>query len=127
QTFDDVSTLAELETAAQDYLAAHNVPKQKFRVRAVFPPEEEPLFRAGDVARVVVPDSGVVTTSRIVEESRQYGPGGVSIKLDMGKGRSRLIDAALGARQRVRSLAPPTGFRHVFDQGVQFLYWQPGD
>src|SRR5690606_38598325 len=52
---------------------------------------------------------------------------GVSIKLDLGKGRSRLIDAALGARQRVRSLAPPTGFRHVFDQGIQFLYWQPGD
>src|SRR5690606_34362742 len=125
--FDDVSTLAELEVAAQDYLAAHNVPKQKFRVRAVFPPEEEPLFRAGDVVRVVVPDSGVVTTSRIVEESRQYGTGGVSIRLDLGRARSRLIDATLGVRQRPRVLAPPAGFHHVFDQGILFLRWQPGD
>jgi len=126
-TFDDVSTLAELETAAEEYLASHNVPKQSFRVRAVFTPEEEPMFRAGDVVRVVDPDSGVVTVSRIVEESRSFSTGGVTIKLDMGKGRSRLIDAALGTRQRVRELAPPTGFHHVFDQGILFLRWQPGD
>src|SRR5690606_30398177 len=30
-------------------------------------------------------------------------------------------------RQRVRELAPPTGFHHVFDQGILFLRWQPGD
>src|SRR5690606_33690138 len=73
--------------------------------------------------------SGIVTTARIMDEERSCGPGGVKVMLGLNKIIPRLVDAALGLQRRrpVRRLEAPKGFRYVFDQGIVFMKWTPGD
>ena len=68
----DANTLAELQTKAQGYLDTHNTPTVAFDVFAAFDHEHEPDYGLGDVVRVADPDTGIVTTARIMDESREF-------------------------------------------------------
>jgi len=113
----DASTLTELEAAAQDYLDTHNTPKTHFSVRAAFDCENEPQYGLGDVVRVADPDTGIITTTRIMTESREYSAGGLTVRLDLGRARLNL-QSVLDGRGRLPKPVDPLTPVGVYARGV---------
>jgi hypothetical protein len=113
----DVDTLSELEDAAQEYLDTHNTPKTHFEVRAAFDYDHEPEYALGDVVCVADPDTGIVTTTRIMTESREYGTSGLTVRLDLGRARLNLQRVLEGGRTPPKPVDPltPTG---VWAKGI---------
>lgn len=113
----EAETLAELEQKAQEYLDSHNTPTVAFEVAAVFDFEHEPEYGLGDVVRVVDPETGIVTTSRIMGESRSYGADGLSVRLELGKPALNLQSVLEGKHKPTKPLDPftPTG---VYARGI---------
>lgn len=113
----EVDSLAELQDKAQDYLDAHNTPKTHFEVFVAFDHEMEPEYGLGDVVRVADPDTGIVTTARIMSETREYNDKGLSVHLDLGKAGLNLQRAMDGDQipSRPKDPEPPTG---VWARGI---------
>lgn len=113
----DALTLTELETKAQEYLASHNTPAVAFEVAAVFDYEHEPVYAVGDVVRVADPETGIVTTARIMSESREYGDNGLSVRLQLGKAALNLQAVLEGKAGPAKPIDPltPAG---VYARGV---------
>lgn len=84
QTFEGATSLADLIQAADNYLEAHAAPVPAFRVEAQYPYGEEPAFGCGDYVRVADPRAGLVTRSRIAEETRSYSTAGLKTTLYLG-------------------------------------------
>lgn len=113
----EAETLAELEQKAQEYLDSHNTPTVAFEVAAVFDFEHEPEYGLGDVVRVVDPDTGIVTTARIMDESREFSENGLSVHLGLGKAALNLQSVLEGKERPTKPLDPltPTG---VYARGI---------
>ena len=111
----DADTLVDLTTQATEYLNANNTPKINFAIRASF--EDEPSFGIGDLVRVVDPDSGIVTSVRIKEETRSLSQGGVSVDLRLGRPSFNLSNVISFRPDLVKRERPlkPSG---VFARGV---------
>src|SRR5690606_13284240 len=82
--FEGVTDLASLIDAADEYLAEHAAPVPAFRVEAQYPYGEDPEFGCGDYVRVADPRSGIITRSRIGEETRSYSTAGLKTTLYLG-------------------------------------------
>jgi len=104
QEFDDVSTLADLIQAADEYLEQHALITPAFVVQPVHPydADDVPKYGRGDYVRVADPTNGIITTSRIVEERRQGSVQGERVTLYLG-----LPPASLGDAIRPRPDKPP--------------------
>lgn len=81
----EAETLTELQQKAQEFLNENNSPKNRFEITAVFGPDQEPEYGLGDKVRVADPDTGIVTTTRIMAEAREYNENGLSVRLELGK------------------------------------------
>lgn len=88
--FPHVSTLAELEAAADDWLDERAAIQPAFRVDVIYPYGEEPEFGVGDRVRVADPRNGIITTSRIMEEDRSLSDSGQRVTLFLGLPRRSL-------------------------------------
>ena len=102
----DVETLAELEQKAQEFLSEHNTPKTQFEVAVVFDHDKEPDYGLGDKVRVADPETGIVTTTRIMAEAREYGESGLVVNLELGKADFTLSEAIADKRKPVKPLDP---------------------
>jgi hypothetical protein len=113
----EAETLSELQQEAQEYLAEHNTPKTQFEVAVVFEYGQEPDYGIGDKVRVADPDTGIVTTTRIMTESREYNEQGLTVHLELGKAGFILAEAISGEKRVAKPLDPmqPTG---VYARGV---------
>jgi len=89
----NVETLAELQQKAQEYLEEHSTPQMDFRITAEFPYGREPDYGLGDKVRVADPDTGIISTTRIVAESRDYSANGLTVELELGKPTFKLSEA----------------------------------
>lgn len=89
----NVATLAELTQKAQEYLDEHSLPKMDFAITALFKYGQEPEYGVGDKVRVADPDTGIITETRIVAEAREYGAGGLTVNLELGKPSFTLTEA----------------------------------
>src|SRR5690606_31875139 len=96
----DVSTLQDLVDAADEYLEQHGWPVPALRVTVTYPYGTEPALGVGDYVRVADPDTGLITRSRIVEETRSVSAGGGQTTLYLG------IDPPDMARQIQPTLPP---------------------
>jgi hypothetical protein len=105
----DVTTLAELQAKAQEYLDTHNTPAVAFEVFAAFDHEHEPEYGLGDIVRVADPDTGIVTTARIMTEAREYAESGLSVRLELGKASLNLQRVLEGKPQKPADPMAPTG------------------
>jgi len=85
---------------AQEYLDAHNNPKTHFEVFAAFDFEHEPEYGLGDKVRVADPETGIVTTARIMSENREFSESGLSVHLELGKAGLNL-QTVLDGRERL--------------------------
>jgi len=81
----EAETLTELQNKAEEYLEEHSNPKTNFEIFAAFDFEHEPEYGLGDKVRVADPDTGIVTATRIMSETRQFGDSGLSVHLELGK------------------------------------------
>ncbi|HPT62213.1 MAG TPA: hypothetical protein PLN81_11585, partial [Bacillota bacterium] len=113
----DAEKLDELEQKAQEFLSEHNSPKTQFEVAVAFDHDKEPDYGLGDKVRVADPETGIVTTTRIMAESREYGENGLAVNLELGKADSKLAEAISGEKRVAKPLDPlqPTG---VYARGV---------
>ena len=113
----DVEKLSELEQKAQEFLDEHNLPKTQFEVAVAFDHDKEPDYGLGDKVRVADPETGIVTTARIMSEAREYGEEGLSVHLGLGKANFTLSEAIGGEKRATKPLDPlqPTG---VYARGV---------
>jgi len=105
----DVGTLSELQQEAQEYLAEHNTPKTQFEVAVAFEYGQEPDYALGDRVRVADPDTGIVTTARIMAEAREYAESGLSVRLELGKASLNLQQVLEGKPQKPADPMAPTG------------------
>ena len=113
----DAETLAGLQTKAQEYLDEHNSPKTHFEVFAAFDFEHEPQYGLGDQVRVADPETGIVTTARIMSENREFNESGLSVHLELGKAGLNLQTVLDGRERLPKPLDPltPTG---VYARGI---------
>lgn len=113
----DAEKLSELEQKAQEFLSEHNSPKTQFEVAVAFEHGKEPEYGLGDKVRVADPETGIVTTARIMSEAREYGESGLTVNLELGKAGFTLAEAISGERKPTKPLDPlqPTG---VYARGV---------
>jgi hypothetical protein len=113
----DANTLAELQAKAQEYLDTHNTPTVAFEVFTAFDHEHEPEYGLGDVVRVADPETGIVTTTRIMAEAREYNEQGLSVRLELGKAALNLQSVLEGKERPTKPLDPltPTG---VYARGI---------
>lgn len=113
----DVEKLLELEQKAQEFLDEHNLPKTQFEVAVAFDHDKEPDHGLGDKVRVADPETGIVTTTRIMAEAREYNEQGLSVHLELGKANFTLAEAISGEKRATKPLDPlqPTG---VYARGV---------
>lgn len=113
----DAEKLDELEQKAQEFLREHNSPKTQFEIVVAFEHDKEPDYGLGDRVRVADPETGIVTTTRIMAEAREYGENGLVVKLELGKAGFTLAKAISGDKKPTKPLDPlqPTG---VYARGV---------
>ena len=113
----DAETLEELEQKAQEFLSEHNSPKTQFEITVAFDHGKEPDYGLGDKVRVADPETGIVTTTRIMAESREYGENGLVVNLELGKADSILSEVLSGDKKPTKPLDPlqPTG---VYARGI---------
>lgn len=113
----DAVTLPELQTKAQQFLGEHNSPLTSFGVTATFDREREPDYGLGDKVRVADPETGIVTTTRIMAESLEYGESGLVVNLELGKANFKLSDIIGGKDSPKKPVDPlqPTG---VYARGI---------
>lgn len=88
--FPQVSTLAELAAAADDWLDERAAIQPAYRVDVVYPYGQEPEYGVGDRVRVADPRNGIIATSRIMEEERSYSESGQRVTLFLGLPRRSL-------------------------------------
>lgn len=81
----DAEKLDDLQDKAQEFLDEHNSPKTQFEVFVAFDHDREPDYGLGDKVRVADPETGIVTTARIMSEAREYGASGLTVNLELGK------------------------------------------
>lgn len=112
----DVEKLSELQDKAQEFLDEHNLPKTQFEVAVAFDHDKEPDYGLGDKVRVADPETGIVTTARIMAEAREYGESGLVVNLELGKAGLDL-QAVLEGKPAKRPVDPftPTG---VWARGI---------
>lgn len=89
----NIETLAELQQKAQEYLDEHSTPQMDFAITVVFEHGQEPDYGLGDTVRVADPDTGIIAETRIVAEAREYGAGGLTVNLELGKPSFTLTEA----------------------------------
>jgi hypothetical protein len=113
----DAETLDELEQKAQEFLSEHNTPKTQFEVAVAFDHDKEPDYGLGDKVRVADPETGIVTTTRIMTEAREYNEQGLSVHLELGKAGFILAEAISGEKRVAKPIDPmqPTG---VYARGI---------
>lgn len=113
----DAETLDELEQKAQEFLSEHNSPKTQFEITVDFKYGKEPEYGLGDKVRVADPETGIVTTTRIMAESREYGESGLVVNLELGKAGFKLAEAISGEKRVAKPLDPlqPSG---VYARGI---------
>lgn len=113
----DVEKLDELQQKAQEFLDENNSPKMQFEIAVAFDHEKEPDYGLGDRVRVADPETGIVTTTRIMAESREYNEDGLIVNLELGKADFTLSEAIAGKQKPVKPLDPlqPSG---VYARGV---------
>ena len=81
----NAETYDELLQKAQEYLEEHSQPKPEFAIQVVCEYDREPEYGLGDRVRVADPDTGIITTTRIVEEEREFSEDGLSVRLKLGR------------------------------------------
>jgi len=81
----DADDLVELQAKAQAYLDTHSEPRTQFDVLLHLITTENLEYGLGDNVRVADPDTGIITKSRIMAETREYGENGLSVHLELGK------------------------------------------
>lgn len=81
----EADSLEKLLEKADEYLKEHNQPKMRFEIATIFPYGEEPEYGLGDTVKVADPKSGVISTTRIVHESRTFDEQGLAVSLELGK------------------------------------------
>lgn len=113
----NAGTLTELQDKAQEFLSEHNSPKTQFEIAVAFEHDKEPDYGLGDKVRVADPETGIVTTTRIMAEAREYGESGLVVNLELGKAGFTLAEAISGERKPAKPLDPlqPTG---VYARGI---------
>ena len=113
----DAEKLDELEQKAQEFLSEHNSPKTQFEIAVAFEHDKEPDYGLGDKVRVADPETGIVTTTRIMAEAREYNEQGLSVHLELGKAGFILAEAISGEKRVAKPLDPlqPSG---VYARGV---------
>src|SRR5690606_2380206 len=94
---------------AQEFLSEHNSPKTQFEIAVAFEHGKEPEYGLGDKVRVADPDTGIVTTARIMTEAREYAESGLSVRLELGKARLNLQRVLEGKPQKPADPMAPTG------------------
>ncbi|HOP80602.1 MAG TPA: hypothetical protein PLZ21_08580, partial [Armatimonadota bacterium] len=107
----------ELELKAREYLDEHKRPKTSFEIAAVFDYDKEPDYGLGDKVRVADPETGIVTTTRIMTESREYNEQGLTVHLELGQAGFTLAEVISGEKRVAKPLDPlqPTG---VYARGI---------
>lgn len=113
----DAETLEELEQKAQEFLDEHNSPKTQFEITVSFDYGKEPDYGLGDKVRVADPETGIVTTTRIMAEAREYGESGLVVNLELGKAGFTLAEAISGEKRVAKPIDPvqPSG---VYARGI---------
>ena len=127
--FPTAADLADLTAQAQEYLDAHDAPLQRFEVAVSFPEGKEPEYSLGDTVRVADPESGVITTARILEERREYGSNGLTVNLYLDTPRHNLVDEVLdtddGERGALDLPAPSNPRAYTIPGGLRIVAsWQ---
>ena len=89
----DVDNITDLTTKAEAYLEEHSTPIVTFSIQAIFPIDSEPSYSLGDTVRVVDPRTGVISTVRIMQETREYTENGLIVHLQLGRPAVNLNDA----------------------------------
>ncbi len=131
-TFVDTSITdrATLQAKGQAYLNEHKDPKQSFRVRTLWT-DDMPELGAGDLVRVVVPESETVTTARILDIDYSETTDGEVLTLGLNTNLRNLLDRLSDAEARLQrtpkppAVAPdaPTQFRAGEHYGYVSLSW----
>ena len=96
----DVEKLSELEQKAQEFLDENNSPKTQFEITVSFGYGKEPDYGLGDKVRVADPETGIVTTTRIMAEAREYSEDGLSVYLELGKAEFTFAKAIGGSKPK---------------------------
>lgn len=109
--------LEELMSKARGYLDANNSPATEFVVNTVFDPDREPNFGIGDIVRVADPKTGIVTTSRIMFETREKIDGELRVSFELGSP-SLLLSEAIGGKPTVPVPIDPLTPAGVFVKGA---------
>lgn len=89
----DVDNITDLTTKAEAYLEEYASPVVAFSIQAIFPIDAEPSYGLGDIVRVVDPKTGVISTVRIMQETREYTDNGLVVHLQLGRPAVNLNDA----------------------------------
>lgn len=89
----DVDNITDLTTKAEAYLEEYASPVVAFSIQAIFPIDSEPSYGLGDTVRVVDPKTGVISTVRIMQETREYTDNGLIVHLQLGRPAVNLNDA----------------------------------
>ncbi|HPD39877.1 MAG TPA: phage tail protein, partial [Mesotoga infera] len=89
----DVDNITDLTTKAEAYLEEFSTPVVAFSIQTMFPINAEPSYGLGDYVRVVDPKTGVVSTVRIMQETREYTENGLIVHLQLGRPAVNLNDA----------------------------------
>jgi len=96
----DVETYEDLETQASEYLTEHSRPTPQYAIAVAFDAGKEPEYGVGDLVQVADPETGTVTTTRIMVESREYAEQGLVVHLELGKTSLSLTEAIRFQRPR---------------------------
>lgn len=89
----EAETYEDLETQASEYLAEHSRPTPQYAIAVAFDAGKEPEYGVGDLVQVADPETGTVTTTRIMVESREYAEQGLVVHLELGKASINLTEA----------------------------------
>lgn len=89
----DAETIEDLETQAMDYLAEYAQPTPQYAIAVAFDVDKEPEYGVGDLVQVADPETGTVTTTRIMVEEREYAETGLAVRLELGKASINLSEA----------------------------------
>ena len=116
----DVDNITDLTTKAEAYLEEFSTPVVAFSIQTMFPINAEPSYGLGDYVRVVDPKTGVVSTVRIMQETREYTENGLSVHLELGRPAVNLNDA-IGWEppiRQVETLKPAAPWARPIIQGI---------
>jgi hypothetical protein len=116
----DVDDITDLTTKAEAYLEEFATPVVAFSIQTMFPINAEPSYGLGDYVRVVDPKTGVVSTVRIMQETREYTENGLSVHLELGRPAVNLNDA-IGWEppiRQVETLRPAAPWARPIIQGI---------